>query len=365
MYNISKKTAQQIVDTVKEFCGYDINFISDSGMILASTDSSRIGTFHEGGMAALRSGEALEVFQNDTFHGTQKGVNIPVFQGNIPAAVIGISGDPDEVRPFAHLAERITRLLLREQELNAAVRTSSEKRHYLIQSLINESTENPRYLLSLLKDFRMNPNTSKRIILIHLKSENGGRYMTNIESRIQLLCDKLTGSIFCYQYPYDFILLTDAKCVDEKLSILRKFASEERDSLAVGIGQSCDLYQVHTSFAAAQIALESLSFSDSNLSLFDDLTLEILLGPVSKECRKKYLDKTIQALSSEEILLLRLYFEENRSLTQTAKRLFLHKNTLQYRLERIHKHCGFDPRNFKDAVILYLAVNLENRNSYL
>ena len=365
MNSINKKTAQQIVDTVKEVCGHDINFISDKGMILASTDASRIGTFHEGGMAALRNGEALEVFQNDTFHGTQKGVNIPVFQGNVPAAVIGISGDPDEVRPFAHLAERITRLLLREQELNAAVRTSSEKRHYLIQSLINGSPENPGYLLKLLKDFQLNPDTSKRIILVHLKSENSGRYMAGIESRIQLLCDKLTGAIFCYQYPYDFIILADAECVNKNLPALKKFVSDEHDSLAAGIGQSCDLYQSQASFTTAQIALESLSFSDSNLALFDDLTLEILLGPVSKQCRQKYLDKTIRFLSSEEIDLLRLYFEENRSLTETAKRLFLHKNTLQYRLKRIHKHCGFDPRNFKDAVILYLAVSLENRNSYL
>ena len=51
---ISSKTAQQIVDTVKEFCGYDINFINEKGMILASTDTLRIGTFHEGGMAALK-----------------------------------------------------------------------------------------------------------------------------------------------------------------------------------------------------------------------------------------------------------------------------------------------------------------------
>ena len=94
---ISSKTAQQIVDTVKEFCGYDINFINEKGMILSSTDSLRIGTFHEGGMAALKNGESLEVFQDDAFHGTQKGVNIPVLQDGKPSAVIGI---PTMVSPL-------------------------------------------------------------------------------------------------------------------------------------------------------------------------------------------------------------------------------------------------------------------------
>ena len=45
---LSKRTAQKIVDTVKDVCGYDINFINPKGIIFASTDFSRIGDFHEG-----------------------------------------------------------------------------------------------------------------------------------------------------------------------------------------------------------------------------------------------------------------------------------------------------------------------------
>lgn len=44
---ISQRTAQEIVKTVKDVCGYDINFIRPDGIIDASTDPGRIGTFHE------------------------------------------------------------------------------------------------------------------------------------------------------------------------------------------------------------------------------------------------------------------------------------------------------------------------------
>ena len=95
---INKKTAQQIVDTVKDVCGHNINFINENGMIIASTDLTRIGTFHEGGKQVIKTGIPLEVYEDNSLSGTQKGVNIPVAHNGILTAVIGISVDPDEVR---------------------------------------------------------------------------------------------------------------------------------------------------------------------------------------------------------------------------------------------------------------------------
>ena len=58
----------------------------------------------------------------------------------------------------------------------------------------------------------------------------------------------------------------------------------------------------------------------------------------------------------EDLRFLSVYYEENMSLTATAKRLYLHKNTVQQRLLRIEKITGADPRRFRDAVLFYLAL---------
>ena len=50
--HISHTLAQQIVNTIKDVCSYDINFINSSGTIIASTNSARIGAFHEIGRKA-------------------------------------------------------------------------------------------------------------------------------------------------------------------------------------------------------------------------------------------------------------------------------------------------------------------------
>lgn len=360
MADISRKTAQQIVDTVKEICGYNINFINSSGIIIASTDPARIGTFHEGGKHVIRTGEPLEVFENDAFHGTQKGLNLPVLHNGSPAAVIGISGSPEEVRPYARLAERITRLILREQELNAASQNMNEKKNFLIQSLVNGNPADPDYLLRLMDEFHMDPHTPKRIAVIHVLTGNSSNYISTMEPKIRRLCAQIPGCLSCCRYPDDFLLLADARAMDVGLEQLRTFACSENENIHIGIGRSVDIWQADASFSTAQMALNSLRGTENSFARFDDLTLELLLGSVSSETRREYLQKTVAALKPDDLSLLELYFSQDCSLSKTAEKLFLHKNTLQYRLNHIHHKCGLDPRTFRDAVVLYLAVQLDS-----
>ncbi|MBR2811867.1 MAG: hypothetical protein IKD69_10835, partial [Solobacterium sp.] len=89
MISIGQATAQQIVDTVKDVCGYDINYISREGIIIASTDRARISDFHEIGRKAADLKETLEVYENNLYDGTQKGLNIPFVYRGETVGVIG------------------------------------------------------------------------------------------------------------------------------------------------------------------------------------------------------------------------------------------------------------------------------------
>lgn len=91
---IGKQLATQIVDTVHDVCGHDINFINKNGIIYASTNTSRIGSFHEIGKKAADTKTVIEVQDNDHYEGTSSGVNIPVTHNGYLIAVIGISGSP-------------------------------------------------------------------------------------------------------------------------------------------------------------------------------------------------------------------------------------------------------------------------------
>ena len=114
---IPRRTARQIVEAVQDVCGYDINFINPDGRIFESTNPARVGSFHEAGREAAKTGKTIEVTASDAYFGAQPGVNIPLSHAGEVVAVIGITGDPDTVRRFGVLAQKITALILRENEL--------------------------------------------------------------------------------------------------------------------------------------------------------------------------------------------------------------------------------------------------------
>ena len=139
---------------------------------------------------------------------------------------------------------------------------------------------------------------------------------------------------------------------------LADFSAVCKTPISIAVGKKCPLFQLSLSYQSALTALKYSQGSENRIAFFDDMTLEILLSSISGQEKEAYLQKTISSLSEEEKNLLQAYFEEDMSLLGTSQKLFLHKNTVQYKLNHIYQKCGLNPRAFKDAVLLYLALQL-------
>ena len=118
------------------------------------------------------------------------------------------------------------------------------------------------------------------------------------------------------------------------------------------MGKSTPVFQVHHSYESALTAINTLTNASENFALFDDLTLQLILSSVTDDTRNHFLQKTISGLSTQDLDIIKVYFSEDMSLIRTCDKLYLHKNTLQYKLNRIHKVTGLNPRKFQDAVLL-------------
>ena len=355
---IDETLAFQVVNTVKDVCGQDINFINESGIIFASTNPKRIGVFHEIGHKAALTGTMIEVSSDDSFDGTQKGINLPVYHNHELLAVIGITGEPDLVRKYAHLAERITNLLIRERELNMTSRNQADKKHFVIDSLIRKTNINMSYLQSCLQEFHIDPKTGKRLILMKADTQNQAVNLSLLEQKINHIYQMLSLSLYTFYYPNEYLAVIDEEMFEKNAHILNRFSIDNEGILKIAVGKSCSIYQLADSHASALTTLKHISASTEGFLLFDDLTLEIIFSGLNETEKEEFLSKTISSLSEDERHLIQVYFDENMSLINTGKRLFLHKNTLQYKLNHIYRKCGLNPRYFKDAVLLYLALKL-------
>ena len=88
--------------------------------------------------------------------------------------------------------------------------------------------------------------------------------------------------------------------------------------------------------------------------------LEIISGNYKENFKNKILENISEKDFEEFSDILTVYEQENGSVIYTAEKLFMHKNTLQYKLNKIKRLSGYDPRNLKDFTILSLAFKLKN-----
>lgn len=358
---IKRDLAQQIVNTVKDVCGRDVNFIDASGIIFASTQESRLGTYHEIGQQVARTGTTIEVSPEESFAGTQCGINMPVYHNNCLVAVIGITGVPDEVRKYAHLAERITTLLIREQELSERNRTQADKRQYLMDSLIQQETTHMGYLNALLGQMQIDLNTPKRLILIRYTAESVPDNYSVMEQMVENTLQQLGIVLFSFHYPNEYRAVIDDTDYGKKAKAIRHFAQKYQGKIKVAVGKPALIYHLRASYETALMAWRSIAATENPFVLFDDMTLELVLSGTTREAMEAFVKKTIAALSDKEKHILKTYFEEDASLARTSERLFIHKNTLQYQLNQIEQHCGLNPRRFHDSVVLYLALAFQQQ----
>lgn len=354
---INQKIAQQIVETVKDVCGHNVNFINTEGIIFASTDISRIGDFHEIGKQVIKRCRSLEVESDDSFRGTYKGVNIPFIHNGEVIAVIGITGVPKEVRKYAYLAQKITALILREHELNVQNHNQKAQLDYVIRSLITNSNMNHDFFMDFLESHNISFTSSYRTILIILNSRYHPSNLSMIEHEIYQVFDFTGCKFYTFNYPNEYVLILEEETFQKWAYLFENLTKKHREFLKIGIGNKTSLTKQHHSYEAAKLALYSLDGND-NLAFFDRLDLEILLGSISNDAKEQFLKKTIHKLSKKELLLLKTYFQYDMSLKTTCEKMYLHKNTLQYQLDKIWRSCGYNPRSFKDAAILYMGLKL-------
>ena len=70
-------------------------------------------------------------------------------------------------------------------------------------------------------------------------------------------------------------------------------------------------------------------------------------------------------LDDETLTTINKFFENNLNVSETSRQLFVHRNTLVYRIEKIQKSLGLDLRNFDDALTFKIALMVVNYMKYL
>lgn len=133
-----------------------------------------------------------------------------------------------------------------------------------------------------------------------------------------------------------------------------------------------ELKDVSKSYKEASMALDvgKVFYIEKNILAYNELGIGRLIHqlPVSlcDMFLKEVFEGDIQGLfDDEELTTVFCFFENNLNISETARQLYVHRNTLVYRLEKIQKKTGLDVRRFDDALTFKIAMMVADHMRYM
>ena len=147
-------------------------------------------------------------------------------------------------------------------------------------------------------------------------------------------------------------------------TIEERLKSELFVRTTIGIGTISEhLRELANSYKEAQVAIEVGKVFDTEKTVinYENLGIGRLIYQLPTTLCEIFLSEvfrknSIESLDQETLFTINMFFENSLNVSETSRKLFVHRNTLVYRLEKIKKLTGLDLREFDDAIIFKVAL---------
>ncbi len=252
-----------------------------------------------------------------------------------------------------------------------------------------EKFDRNNFFQNLILDNLLLVDIYNRAKKLHLEVE-AKRIVYLIETKVESesMAKELLRSLFSQQNG-DFVTSVDEKNIvlikslhkeeveDEIAQTARTIVdmlnSEAMLSVKVSYGTVVnELKEVSKSYKEAKMSLDvgKIFYAEKNIIGYEKLGIGRLIYqlPVSL-CRmfmnEIFGDNLPDKLDEETLITIQKFFENSLNVSETARQLYIHRNTLVYRIEKLQKETGLDIRNFDDALTFKIALMVVSYLQYL
>lgn len=134
-----------------------------------------------------------------------------------------------------------------------------------------------------------------------------------------------------------------------------------------------ELKDLSKSFKEAKMALEvgRIFYAEKKVNAYNTLGIGRLIYQLPESLCRIFIDEIFGGkevpddLDEETLNTINKFFENNLNVSETSRQLFVHRNTLVYRIEKLEKSCGLDVRKFDDALTFKIALMVISYMKYL
>ena len=373
---ISRELAQKIVDHLMEIVKRNVNMMDCNGVIIASGQPNRIDSFHQGGKLAAAKHHVVEIYPAEVhnYAGSLPGVMWPVDLKDQTVGVVGVTGEPQEVRDTSKLVKIVTELILEREMFLADYGSENRMKEQFVSLLFEDYQHDVRddsSTLAGILNYKL--DIPRLVLVVKLVPQVEENYAS--EGLHNLFSDRLRASVLALIkkatyfttddmtlfYKQNLLILkalpdnTDRQKIETfAASVLILLKSiQPRLKIQMGIGsQALNKPQLRHSYYEAMFAMEQAAPG--------------MIGSISEfEILLSYLinAQDVQRSSCLALLELKNKFEKikvkydmqrtikfllhnNLNIAKTAQALFIHRNTLKFRLAKLKEFVGLEPCHF-------------------
>ena len=351
---MSSRVFQSVIVQMKEATDRVIGVIDADSNVISCSDTSLIGEKWPEAVIKLNSApDSVVVVDKRTFK------PLVSWSAYFDYAVFA-EGDDETARSLCVMAY---------VALNGA-KTYYEEKH-----------DKTSFVKSILSDNILLSDIYVRAKELHVEAElNRGVFVVRrtdekadaipVETVQNIFPDRQTS--FVLSMGEDDVVLVQQLGDNVEMSDLEKTAAQIEETLrvngestvVVGIGTvATHLRDLAKSYKEAQMAIEVGKVFDTEKYIisYENLGIGRLIYQLPTTLCEMFLQEVfkknpIDALDKETLFTINKFFENNLILSETARKLFVHRNTLVYRLEKIKKLTGLDLREFDDAITFKVAL---------
>ncbi|MFM9278438.1 sugar diacid recognition domain-containing protein [Paenibacillus jiagnxiensis] len=364
---LNQSLAQEIVNRTMKIINRNINVMNEKGVIIGSGDQKRIHSNHEGAVRVIetRSGFEINEFEAAKLQGVKAGINLPINFHDEVVGVIGITGEPEEIRNYGELVKMAAEMILQQAVLMEEMQWDERLKEELTSQLLHGADNLNSLYFERVKRLGINLEVPRVAIILTVESQSGG---------YKWIHDKMEKDDLYVMHPDHIVVLkkavlsaTEWDC-SRTLHQMQKWAAElekyQRLPCKIAIGSYHPSVEgLSKSYREAVYTLKVGKKLDPHKTVFcfEEYKLPVFLARANQLGMGEEIGPYFQQLKQHdkkgELLdTLAVYVEENGDVNKVAERLFIHRNTLRYRLDRIAKLTNKDPRKVKDLLELYLSI---------
>ena len=348
---MANRVFQGVVYQMKDAIDRMVGVVDETGTIISCSDLNRIGEVRDGiASDRLTAGDAF-VRDGYTYH---------LFSSNKrnDYAVLVEGTDEPALRYAALLAISLQNIKQYHDE-------KFDKANFIKNVVLDNIL--PGDIYAKARELHFATDVSRVVLLIRVTS---GADISAYDVVSGLFPDKQKDFVFNIS-ENDTVLVKEIKRgIDqhdiEKLaaSIVDTLNGEHYIKAVVGIGTPiANVKDLAQSFKEAQIAMEVGKVFDTEQAIvsYDHLGIARLIYQLpSTRCemflKEVFKQGSIESLDQETLFTIQRFFENNLNVSETSRGLFVHRNTLVYRLEKIKKLTGLELREFDDAIVFKVAL---------